>query len=189
MQQEVRKAGEKVVKSAVSVRGRGPQRARLDQTREQHRRRARRAQVVGGARLAEDLSERHGCVRACVVGVGPVSVFWEPERPKKSKSLHAFLKTPSIMAATPSSYASPVSVCAVSILGNKRSCLNCGSRDARFRCGACQRAFYCSQRCQACHWQTHAAVCDDYEDTGGVSMLHSAGPQIVCVRSILFVSV
>ena len=124
--------------------------------------------------------------------MGPVSVFWETricEHPKKSKSLHAFLKTPSIMAATPSSYASPVSVCAVSILGNKRSCLNCGSRDARFRCGACQRAFYCSQRCQAYHWQTHAAVCDDYKDSGGVSMLHCTGPQIACVRSIVFDSV
>ena len=147
---------------------------------------------MGGARLAEDLSERHGCVRACVVGVGPVSVFWETricEHPIKSKSLHAFFKTPSIMAAPPSSDSSPLSVCAVSILGNKRSCLNCGSKDARFRCGACQRAFYCSQRCQACHWQTHAAMCDDYEDTGGVSMLHCTGPQIACVRSIVFDSV
>ena len=93
------------------------------------------------------------------------------------------------MAATASAQSSPVSVCAICIAGRKRSCLNCGSQDARFQCGACKRAFYCSQRCQAINWKTHALVCDDDKDTGGVSMLHLAGPQTVCVRSILFDSV
>uniref|UniRef100_A0A6C0I0E5 MYND-type domain-containing protein n=1 Tax=viral metagenome TaxID=1070528 RepID=A0A6C0I0E5_9ZZZZ len=51
------------------------------------------------------------------------------------------------------------------------SCKNCNIETTEFRCGKCQKAYYCSKECQVENWKTHKPACKKFckqkNDTSG----------------------
>jgi hypothetical protein len=42
------------------------------------------------------------------------------------------------------------------------SCKNCNIETTEFRCGKCQKAYYCSKECQVENWKTHRLACKQF---------------------------
>ena len=49
-------------------------------------------------------------------------------------------------------------------MSDSNSCSTCAKENARFRCGNCKSAWYCSKECQVSDWKSHKQLCNHDSD-------------------------